>query len=315
MWARLAHHRSEDAIEPYLVCVTLHQTVKDLGALPGRRQLQYDARTGLSPELPLVGYDRDRAAAALPGVRARLRKLGEAAPPGLRLYRGRPGAGGGRRRRRRRRAGGDGVARRGRWPRSPRPCVPRRSWPVARAAEAFSRLERLRAGCLDTNRPLIGYLLGTARLARGKGDPRDGVLDLLDVAASHGEEQPVLAAAALYAAQKALDDQHDAAAARGRAGRAAALLPRDGPRRPAARRAGAGLGRGPVGRPARGRRGGPRPGCPDRDARRRRARTWRHAPQGGAGPQAARVRRSRRTTRDEIEPKPKPWHPGWGCEH
>ena len=40
------------------------------------------------------------------------------------------------------------------------------------------------------------------------------MLDLLDVAASHGGEQPVLAAAALFAAQKALHDQHDEAGAR-----------------------------------------------------------------------------------------------------
>src|SRR3954454_19813587 len=83
-----------------------------------------------------------------------------------------------------------------------------------KASEALPRLERLRAACLDINRPLIEYLLGRARVARQEGDPRDGILDLLDVAASHGQEQPALAAAALYTAQKALGDQHDAASAR-----------------------------------------------------------------------------------------------------
>ncbi len=213
MWSRLANHRPEDAVEPYLVCVTLRQTPKNLVALPGRRQLRYDSRTGLSPELPLVGYDRARAAAALPAVRARLRKLGDAAPPGLRLYAAGLAL-----------AAGDAAgvdADLAAMASPPRPLAEiaealraQAGLARGRAAEAFSSLERLRAGCLDTNRALIGYLLGTARLTRGEGDPRDGVLDLLDVAASHAGEQPVLAAAALFAAQKALHDQHDEAGAR-----------------------------------------------------------------------------------------------------
>ena len=77
--------------------------------------------------------------------------------------------------------------------------------------DALAQLERLRGECLLANRGLHDYLIGGARLEIGKGSS-DGVLDLLGVAASHGEEQRALAAAALYAAQKALVAQHDAAA-------------------------------------------------------------------------------------------------------
>ncbi len=86
MWANLALHQSEDAIEPYLVCASMRQANKELGSLPGRRRLLINTETGLSPELPLVGFDRTRATAALPHVRARLRKLGPTAPPALKLY-------------------------------------------------------------------------------------------------------------------------------------------------------------------------------------------------------------------------------------
>ena len=64
----------------------MRQSVKELGSLPGRRRLLIDAETGLSPELALVGFDRTRAAAALPHVRARMRKLGPAPPQALKLY-------------------------------------------------------------------------------------------------------------------------------------------------------------------------------------------------------------------------------------
>jgi hypothetical protein len=212
VWARLALHKPEEAIEPYLVCLTLHQTVKDLGALPGRRRLQYDSKTGLSPDLPLIGFDRDRAAAALPGARARMRKLGETAPAGLRLYLAALAM-----------AANDvdavdaeltalassvrnvaeiadalraqGMAMRG------------------QTADALNRLKEIHKVCLDANKPLVGYWIGMGRLSRSAGEARDGVIDLLNVAASHGEEQPALAAAALYAAQKALAKQNDAVAA------------------------------------------------------------------------------------------------------
>ena len=95
MWARQARHQAEDAIEPYCVCVTLRISVKDLSSLPGRRRLPYDAETGLSPELALVGFDASRAAAALPRVRERLTKLGSASPRAARTLRRGTGARGG----------------------------------------------------------------------------------------------------------------------------------------------------------------------------------------------------------------------------
>ena len=212
MWARLALHKPEEAIEPYLVCLTLHQTVKHLGALPGRRHLHYDNRTGLSPELPLIGFDHDRAAAALPGARARLGKLGQTAPAGLRLYLASLAM-----------AANDAAAVDTELAALESPV--RHVAEIADAlraqgmamrgqtANALSRLEEIHKACLESNKPLVSYLIGMARLARSEGEPRDGVIDLLNVAASQGEEQPALAAAALYAAQKALVKQKDAASA------------------------------------------------------------------------------------------------------
>lgn len=212
MWARLAHHRPEEAVEPYLVCQSLRETVPDL-VLPGRRRPQYDARTGLSPELPLVGYDRDRAARACPGARARLRAIGNAASPGMRLHVAALAM-----------AAGDPdgalavLAPIGTTPRAVAEIIAalRAEAEVrrGRAIEGIAGLDRLRSECLGPNRALVGLLLGRARLALGQGDYRDGVLDLLDIAASHGDDQPAMAAAALYAAQEALRDHRDEAAAR-----------------------------------------------------------------------------------------------------
>jgi hypothetical protein len=214
MWANLALHQPEDAIEPYLVCANLRQSVvKELGSLPGRRRLLLDSETGLSAELPLVGFDRTRAAAALPHVRARLRKLGNGSPSALKLYVAALAL-----------AAGDATtadAELSALVSPPRPLAEiaeaLRAQAVAvrgQKPEALSRLERLRESCLPSNRGLVDYLTGTARLEIATGNPGDGVLDLLNVAALHGDDQPSLAAAALYAAQQALLHQHDAVAAR-----------------------------------------------------------------------------------------------------
>jgi hypothetical protein len=213
MWARLASHSPEDAIEPYSVSVTLRFSVKDLSSLPGRRRLQYDSQTGLCPELALVGFDRARATAALPKARARLRKLGTAGPPALPLYVAGLAL-----------AANDAataLAELTALESSPRPVAEIAAALRCQAMliggqkpEALSGLERLRNECLPSNRGLHDYLTGAARLEIGKGNPGDGVLDLLNVAASHGDEQPALAAAALYAAQKALAGQRDADSAR-----------------------------------------------------------------------------------------------------
>jgi hypothetical protein len=213
VWANLAAHRPEDAIEPHMVCASLRQSVKDLRSLPGRRRFVLDSQTGLSPELSLVGFDRTRAAAALPRVRARLRKLGPAPPPALELYVAGLAL-----------AAGDAAT-----AEAELSALASASRPVAeiadalraqaisvrgQKADALSRLERLREVCLPSSRGLVDYLTGTARLEIGKGNPSDGLLDLLNVAASHGGDQPALAAAALYEAQQALLRQNDAPSAR-----------------------------------------------------------------------------------------------------
>jgi len=213
MWAQLAVHQSEAAIEPYFVCVTLKRTVKELASPPGSRRLLYDSRTGLCPELALVGFDRERAKVALPGAQARLRALGTTSAPGLRLYLAALAL-----------AAGDAAAAEAELAaiESPPPGVAelaevlRAQASVVRGQtfEAISRLQRLRDGSRDTQRALVDYVMGQARLAAGKGNPIDGVLDLLNVAAVHGEAHPAIAAAALYGAQKALGVQHDEGAAK-----------------------------------------------------------------------------------------------------
>ena len=213
MWARLAAHRPEDAIEPYFVCVTLRLTLKDLSALPGPRHLKYDSHTGQSPALPLAGFDRGRAKAALPLAQARLRRLGNGSPPGLRLYI----------------AGLALAANEPSIAEAELTAFPSPTRPVSeivdalrahatflrgKKSQAISSLERLHKECLPSNRCLVDYLCGTARLEAGIGNRADGVIDLLNVAALHGEDQPALAAAALYSAQKALREQHDDGSAR-----------------------------------------------------------------------------------------------------
>ena len=191
----------------------MRQTVKDLVSLPGPRRLQFDSKTGLSPELALVGFDRSRALAALPPLRERLRALGKTTQPGLRLYLAGLAL-----------AANDADVAEAELSAIESP--PRALAEMADAlraqamlvrgqkSAALSRMEQLRDSSLVTQRALIDYLTGSARLASGKGNPADGVLDLLNVAAVHGDDQPAIAAAALYARAKALLGQHDAASAR-----------------------------------------------------------------------------------------------------
>ncbi len=197
--------------------------MKDLSSLPSRRRLQYDAETYLSPEIALVGFDSVRAATALLRVRARLRKLGNASPRALGLYVAALAL-----------ASGDAAAAESEL--AALESAPRPVTEIVRAlraqamfvrgqkAEALSQLERLRGECLQTNRGLHDYLIGIARLKLSGGNS-DGVLDLLSVAASHGDEQRALVATALYTAQQALARQHDATAARSGPDRAVAEIP------------------------------------------------------------------------------------------
>jgi hypothetical protein len=213
MWAQLANHHPEDAIEPYFVVLILRQTVKDLESIPGPRRVQYDTRTGLCPELALVGFDRDRASSALPKARARLRALGTESAPELRLYLAALAL-----------AANDAAGAESELSQIGAPSRPAVEMADAlraqamlvrgKTAEGLARLEELRNASLAPQRALIDYLSGQARLASGTGNPLDGVLDLLNVAASHSDDQPTIAATALYAAQKALVGQHDTTAAR-----------------------------------------------------------------------------------------------------
>ncbi len=248
--ARLASHRPEDAIEPYLVCVTLQRTLTDLPPIPGRRRLRNDERTGLCAELPLVGFDRERAAAALARAFARLAALGDAAPEGLRLYVAGLAV-----------SAGDAAAAEAELGAigSPTPAVAEVALGLrvlvqaqrGQAAKALTRLREIQGTCLHTNKAAIGYLIGTAGLAGDAGEARDAVVDLLSVAVLHGEEQPALAAAALYAAQRAARAAGARTRGAGGSGRAAAFLPGDLSRRAVARRAGAGIGGGARGEEAR----------------------------------------------------------------
>jgi hypothetical protein len=223
MWARLAHGRREEAVEPYVVCVELSHALGDVARLPGARRPHFDADTGLSPDLPPVWFDGAAAKASLPRVRDRLAALGKPASPGGRICAATLALTAGDE------ATADAllatIAADGPAVRELLQVVAaQREVLAGKPGQAVRELEAQADKLREAHKPLAAYWLGMAALAaRDERTNKLGVLRLLHVPALYGESppgatrtpsaQPELAAAALHHAARALAALGDAGAA------------------------------------------------------------------------------------------------------
>ncbi|HEV3168030.1 MAG TPA: hypothetical protein VGZ22_28770 [Isosphaeraceae bacterium] len=207
MWARIANGQREAALEPYLRCVEILRDLKDR-SIPGGRRLKYDATTGLSPELPLFWFDQAAARASWPRVRTEIQSMSEPVPPVAFLYGATLAL-----------AAGDAAGADAFLAKIDSPgkhiselvqiASAQRDILLGKARVMVASLETLTSSVMESNRPFARFTLAQARLAiPDEGSKRDGVLDLLYLPAAHAD-QPELAAAALYLAQKTLDELHD----------------------------------------------------------------------------------------------------------
>jgi hypothetical protein len=210
MWGRLAAGQRELALAAYLRCLEFLRRWPDKqDSLPGSRRLRFDRRTGTSPELLPVWFDREAARRALPEVRTAAGRMRAPRPEGVYLY----------------------VA-------TLALTADDRSFAdrvLGVAQFSDSRMRELRelvraqtevlsgdpsaaVGQLtgswqeisETNQPLAIYWLGRAEIASQDADVRSqGLLHLLRIAALHGEEDSELAGAALYHCWQTLMEMQD----------------------------------------------------------------------------------------------------------
>jgi hypothetical protein len=214
MWARLAHQRREAALEPYLLGLEILRLDRSRASLPGSRRLHWDGTTGMSADLAPVWFDRAAAAAALPRVKQVLTTLGKPPLPGVFIYASTLAL-----------AAGDVAASEAYLAQvgdSPAHAltdlvqVVKAQQNIARGRSylAVNALDAWLGAASEANKPLVRYTAGLARCAQE--DPmvrKDGVIDLLAVAAIDGDEHPELSAAALDQARRVLLEQKDAAGA------------------------------------------------------------------------------------------------------
>ncbi|HRX81289.1 MAG TPA: hypothetical protein P5307_19605, partial [Pirellulaceae bacterium] len=86
MWGRLAVGQREAALAPYLQCYDiLRRRGKPEIRLPGERQMVFDARTALSPDLTAVWFDATAAKAEMPKVYEVIRGMKDR-PEGVFIY-------------------------------------------------------------------------------------------------------------------------------------------------------------------------------------------------------------------------------------
>ena len=210
MWSRLAVGKREEAVEPYLRCYELLRSrAARLADIPGERRLQVDPKTGFSPELTPVWFDAAAARETLPAVKQAVDVMKQPAPAAGKLYYATLAL----------TAGEMAEAKEALAGLPTEPPIVGQWWMIARAqAEVLAgtaganvaALQSQRDSLANSVKPAAIYWLGIAAL-QGDDEPTrlDGILDLLSLAAIHGESDPELAAAGLYQAMQALDKLKD----------------------------------------------------------------------------------------------------------
>jgi hypothetical protein len=209
MWSRLAQGQREAALAPYLECLeTRRQAAAAQRELspPGPRRLEADLQTGLTPALPPVWFDASAAREALPSVGRTIASMASPRPPAARIYYATLAL-----------AAGEvdqatqaleGLEE---LPQLKAIVAAQMELTRGQADSADEALQSLRGQLPEHLKPLAWYWSGQARLASADADTRTaGLLDLLRIAAIHGQEHAELAGAGLYTVMHALAKAGDA---------------------------------------------------------------------------------------------------------
>ncbi len=202
MWARLAEGKREAALAPYLRVLACQQEATAAGKtweLPGERRMKVDSQTGFTGDLSPVWFDTEAARQALPAVAAAIGEL-NAPPPAARVYYATLAIAAGTPEKAEQALAG--LA----------------DFPALRAIVEVQR--QLPQGVPDATlkllveqlpqfgrelRPVALYWLGRARVALpAVADRQEGLLNLLELPALFGQQEPELAAAGLYEAWQTL---------------------------------------------------------------------------------------------------------------
>jgi len=207
MWSRQATGQREAAVEPYLRCYEYLRTHSD--DLPGRRRLQFDAKTALSDKLQPLWFDAKAAKQALPAVRIAVAKMKKPRPAGARIYYATLAI----------KAGEDNLATRVLKGLDSKQLQIKELETIIQAQREIlsgqpgkwlTQLENNLENFSPPNKPLAIYWLGMAKLAqKDEHIRRQGVLLMLNLPALYGEKQPELAAAGLYQSMNALGELKD----------------------------------------------------------------------------------------------------------
>jgi len=211
MWSLLAAGRREEAVAPYLGCYDYLTSLKGRPVdLPGERSLNYDKRTGMTPELQPVWFDSEAAKKAVPDVLSVAKSMRSKLPLGARVYYATLAA----------KAGNSTVAERALAGIEEGDAAGSQLVSLAKAqaeilagkpGPALSRIETSLESLSAANRPVALYLLGMAAVASAeKSQQRVGVLRLLHIPALYADAAPELSGAALHAAMETLAKLDDA---------------------------------------------------------------------------------------------------------
>jgi hypothetical protein len=196
MWARLAAGQREAALAPFLRVLACQQEATAAGKaleLPGERRMTVDPQTGFTSDLSPVWFDAEAARQALPSVATAIGEL-NTPPPAARMYYATL------------------AITAGTPEKAEQALAGLQEFPALRAIVEVQReipqgVSEATLKVLMEQLPQIGrelrpvalYWLGRARIAQPAAtDRQDGLLNLLELPALYGQQEPELAAAGLY---------------------------------------------------------------------------------------------------------------------
>ena len=211
IWGRLEAGQREAAVAPYLRCYQLFRARRTTKIdLPGERRLQFNPKTGMSPDLLPIWFDKAVAMSAMKEVSTVIRTIPvKQRPAGVYIYFASLATAAGQTKNVSRLLdavqGDDATL-------AEFQNILRAEGELAVGKDGPA-LEQLRTNVADLSRetkPLALYCLGRAKLKSPDYETQQqAVLDLLRIPALYGKRQPELSAAALFAAMTKLTEMKD----------------------------------------------------------------------------------------------------------
>ncbi len=215
MWSRISLGQREQAVEPYLRCLEiLRSEPAHANKLPGKRRLQFDAKTGLTRELVPVWFDEEAAKQAMEPVLQAVTAQKKPLLVAGRVYYGTLAMTAGETTRGKQVL--DGIESTSEILTQLKELFATQQMVAAGDTKsAVKKLENLLPTVQIPLRPLALYWLGRAEVRQeGTPEKRDGLLHLLRIPAEYAEEDPTLAAAALELASRTLTELGDSQGSR-----------------------------------------------------------------------------------------------------